>query len=441
MIYASKYLYPLLMIFLSGLASLTLSACGGDEAEVSNPTPVLVTVVFATEAPTATAAVAQTTPTATEAVAEVGFGASTAEPGSVLLAADRPADVNPLTGLKVDDPALLQRRPLMVRVGNDPGARPQVSLNEADLVYEEIVEWWVTRFTAVYLSHDPQTIAPIRSARLINLQLAPQYQAALAHSGGSDPVRWELSQSEIVNLDEFFVPEPYFYRPNEGWQTRLAFDAQAGRDYLDGEGLDGQIKLRGFVFTDNLELDKLPKQAVIDAEEVTIPYPRQTSLAEWSYDPQSGKYVRSTTGELMLDFNGDQITAANVIIYFAEHQETDIVEDSNGATSVRIIVNGRGAAWIARDGKLLKANWDTDGQETPMFIFDDGQPAPLKPGNSWIEVVPLDYEIEIDGVAQGIKDPAEAPVDIEAVSENPTATPRTTLTPIGARPAATPDSP
>jgi hypothetical protein len=441
MAYGSKYLYPLLIIFLSGFASLTLSACGGDETEVSNPTPVLATVVFATEAPAATPTAIKTTPTSTGAVAEVGFGVATVEPGSALLPADRPADINPLTGLKVDDPALLQRRPLMVRVGNDPGARPQVSLNEADMVYEEIVEWWVTRFTAIYLSRDPEMIAPIRSARLINLQLAPQYQAALAHSGGSDPVRWELSQSEIVNLDEFFVPQPYFYRPNEGWQTRLAFDAQAGRDYLDGEGLDSKIKLQGFVFTEKLDLATLPEQAIDDAGEVIIPYPRQTSQARWSYDRQSGKYVRFTTGEPMLDFSGDQIMAANVIVYFAEHQETDIVEDSNGATSIRIMVNGRGAAWLARDGKLLKGNWETEGQETPRFIFDDGQPMPLKPGNSWVQVVPLDYQIEIDGVTQGLEEPAGAPTNIEAVSENATATPRPTLTPIGARPAATPKSP
>jgi hypothetical protein len=112
----------------------------------------------------------------------------------------------------------------MVRVGNDPEARPQVALNQADIVYEELVEGWITRFTAIYLSQDPATIAPVRSARLINLQLTPQYQGALANSGGSDEVRWELSQSDLVNLDEFFVPQPYFYRENEGWQTRLAFE-------------------------------------------------------------------------------------------------------------------------------------------------------------------------------------------------------------------------
>jgi hypothetical protein len=420
---------------------IILTACAGDETEVSNPTPVLATVVFATEAPAPTATTIQVTATATEApVAGVGFSEGAAETAdTVSLPTNRPAGVNPLTGLKVDDPTLLQRRPIMVRIGNDPGARPQVGLNEADMVYEEIVEWWITRFTAIYLSRDPETIAPIRSARLINLQLAPQYQAALANSGGSDPVRWELSQLDIVNLDEFFVPAPYFYRPNEGWQTRLAFDAKAGRDYLTGEGLDSQIKLRGFVFDEKLDLNSLPEAAIGDAKDVIIPYPRQTSEAKWTYDPTSGAYLRFTTGEPFLDFNGDQIHAANVIIYFADHQETDIVEDSNGATSIRIMINGRGAAWLLRDGKILKGNWETQGRETPMFIFDDGQSMPLKPGNTWVQVVPLDYLIDIDGVAQGSL--PGSPAQIEAVTENPTTAPSPTLTPIGARPAATPKSP
>jgi hypothetical protein len=342
--------------------------------------------------------------------------------------------VNPLTGLKADDAALLKRRPLMVRVGNDPGARPQVALNEADMVYEEIVEWWVTRFTAIYLSKDPEMIAPIRSARLINIQLGPQYQGALLNSGGSDPVRWELSQTDMVNLDEFFVPQPYFYRPNEGWQTRLAVDATVARDYLDSQGLEGEVKLRGFDFSEKLELKDIPPDWVGDAQEVIIPYPRQTSQAEWVYDPQSGRYLRSTVGEPMLDFNGDQISAANVIIYFAEHQETDIVEDSNGATSIRIIITGLGSAWLIRDGKILKGNWQTDGRDTPMFTFNNGQPLPFKPGNTWVQVVPLEYEITIDGASHARIGGAEAG---DEAGETTTPAPSPTLTPIGARPVAT----
>jgi hypothetical protein len=330
----------------------------------------------------------------------------------------------------------------MVRVGNDPGIQ-QVGLEKADMVYEEIVEWWVTRFTAIYLSQDPEMIAPIRSARLINLQLGPQYQGALANSGGSDQVRWELSQSDLVNLDEFFSPQPYFYRENEGWQTRLAFDAGVAREYMEAEDLEADAKLRGFGFSPKLEVNDLPQEAVGQAQEVIIPYPQQTSEVKWEYDPKSGLYLRWKTGEPMEDFDGNQLAAANIVIYFAEHQETDIVEDSNGATSIRIIINGLGTAWLLRDGQILKGNWETNGRQTPNFIFNDGRPMPFKPGNTWVEVVPLDFEIEIDGVAHerlsdaagqatsGSSEPAE-----EATDE-PDATATLTPTPIGARPQST----
>ncbi|MBI1877355.1 MAG: DUF3048 domain-containing protein [Chloroflexi bacterium] len=433
------------LLFLS-LTLLAVTACVGETPLQPTPTRELEVVVFATEAPTPTpmATIAATA----AATATVGFGVSTAVPaaassGDQTAPINRPPDVNPLTGLKVTDPAMLKRRPIMVRIGNDPGVQ-QVSLEKADIVYEEIVEWWVTRFTAIYLSQDPEIIAPIRSARLINLQLVPQYQGALANSGGSDQVRWELSQSDLVNLDEFFSPQPYFYRENEGWQTRLAFDAATAREYMKDEDLEADVKLHGFVFNPKLEVSDLPKEAVGDAEEVIIPYPQQTSEVKWAYDPASGAYLRWKTGEPMNDFDGKQLAATNVIIYFAEHEDTDIVEDSNGATSIRIIVNGLGTAWLLRDGKILKGNWETNGRETPNFIFNDGRPMPLKPGNTWVEVVPVEDEIEIDGVAHERLSDASGKATSgggeaeEEPTDEPDATASPTPTPIGARPAATP---
>jgi hypothetical protein len=272
-------------------------------------------------------------------------------------------------------------------VGNDPGARPQVGLSAADLVYEEIVEWWVTRYTAVYLSQAPEMVAPIRSARLINTQLTQQYDAALVNSGGSDGVRWELSQLPIVNLDEYFWPKPYFYRENQGWQTRLAVDVAAAHQLMDREAMSAVGPLRGFTFSDE-PLGGDP------GETIFIPYPKQTSPVEWRYDSGSGRYLRWVNGEPMVDFaNNRQITAANVIVYYADHLPTDIVEDSRGATSIRIIVNGEGRAQIFRDGVVIDGLWRTEGTQTPEFAFPNGEPVPLKRGNSWIEVVPTDYEV------------------------------------------------
>jgi LysM repeat protein len=301
----------------------------------------------------------------------------------------RPPNINPLTGLPVDDPAQLQRRPLMVRIGNDPAARPQVGLNSADMVYEEITEWWVTRFTAIFLSETPTTVAPIRSARLINIQLVPQYQGALAHSGGSDAVRWEISQAPIANLDEYYNRSIYFYRPNEGWQTRLAINTEVAREYMAANDLDAPVALHGFLFSDIIEEGE-------PAENIFIAYPRTTSFTQWHYDAASGQYLRFVNDLPLVDYYDGHVSADNVIIYFAEHQETEIVEDTNGATSIRIIVNGRGLAWFFRDGKLNKGYWETDGARTPYFAYEDGRPYPLKPGRTWVEVVPTYFTIGLN---------------------------------------------
>jgi hypothetical protein len=307
--------------------------------------------------------------------------------------------INPLTGLPVPDPSVLKRRPLMVRIGNDVGARPQRGLDEADMVYEEITEWWITRFSAIFLSQTPEVVGPIRSARLISVQLAPQYGAALAHSGGSDPVRWEISQAPVTNLDQFFNPDPYEHLPNEGWQTRAIFKPPVARAYMLKKGLEATVPLQGFLFSDTIA-DGEP------GENIYIYYPRSTSFTEWHYDAASGKYLRWIIGQPLMDaIDGKQINAANVIVYFAEHQDTDIIEDSNGATSVRIIVNGRGPAWFFRDGKLNKGFWETDGTRTPFFTYEDGRPYSLKPGNTWVEVVPPYYTIGLNSADEASSGP------------------------------------
>lgn len=424
------------------IIGLLLAACAG-ETPPPPPTPTLtpVVVVFATEEPPTPTPSPAATPTPSplpSPAPTVGVGAdSQRTPAPSSLPTNRPPDINPLTGLKVEAPATLQRRPLMVRIGNDLAARPQVALDKADIVYEEITEWWITRFTAIYLTEDPEIIAPIRSARLINLQLTTQYDGVLVSSGGSDGVRWELSESDIINLDEFFVPDPFFYREDESWLTRLAFDATAAREYLAEEGLEQDAALRGFVFSPELDLDNLPPDAVGEANSVNLPYPPATSATTWTYDPASGQYLRYIVDEPLTNYEGEQITASNVIIYFADHQPTDIVEDSNGATSIRIIINGVGTAWLLRDGKVLKGNWKTDGFHTPEFIFNDGSPMPLKPGQSWVELLPLEYSVEIDGIIQTrLGEEAE---ETPTTTAEPTATgPTPTFTPIGSRPTVTP---
>jgi len=394
-------------ILVSILLVILSSACGGGDATdeggaTQSSTRSLEVVIFATQ-PSATPTILPTKtplPTAlpledatTPTVLSDSISITPSPSPSPTPSLQRAENENPLTGLTVNDPAVLKRPPLHVRIGNDPQARPQVNLSQADLVYEEIVEWWTTRLTAVYYSQSPEMVAPVRSARLINGQLTQQYNAVLANSGGSDGVRWELSQLPIINLDEYFHPKPYFYREGEPWQRRLAVNIALAYEYLADQGMETTVSLRGFAF------DPTPPPGGDLAETIYIDYPAKESKALWRFNPDTGEYERYAGGEPMIDAATNKIISVpNVIVYFAEHSRTDIVEDSTGATSVRIEANGEGDAWIFRDRTLLKGHWRTDGSQTPEFIDAAGDPIPLHPGRSWIQVVPTDYEILVNEV-------------------------------------------
>lgn len=384
------------VIIVGFLLILTFGACsrGGSQAPEAQPTTRMEVVVFST--PTEAAVPPTNTPLPTPRPIE-----PTVTPTPVIAASPTPTPTpgstraeneNPLTGLIVDDPAVLKHRPVHVRIGNDPQARPQFNLSQADIVYEEIVEWWITRLTAIYYGQEPEMVGPVRSARLINGQLTQQYQAALVNSGGSDEVRWELSQLPIVNLDEYFHPKPYSYREGEPWQRRLVVNVAEAHTYMESKNMDGAVNLRGFVF-DPTPVNGNP------AESIYIDYPAQSSKVLWRFNADTGEYERYEAGEPFIDAATQKIISVpNVIIYFAEHSETDIVEDSTGATSVRIDINGEGKAWIFRDRTLLEGRWRTDGFQTPEFIDFEGKPIPLRPGRSWIQVVPTDYEILVNQI-------------------------------------------
>jgi len=72
-----------------------------------------------------------------------------------------PADVDPLTGQKVTNPALLQRRPMVIKVQNLPRTgRPQWGLSLADIVFEYYTEEGTTRFAAVFYGNDASMVGP-----------------------------------------------------------------------------------------------------------------------------------------------------------------------------------------------------------------------------------------------------------------------------------------
>lgn len=330
----------------------------------------------------------------------------------------RPANVNPLTGLSVDS-ALLQRRPLLVRIGNDEKVRSsywQAGLNSADLVFEELIDvlggaYANTRYTAVYLSSDPPLIGPVRSGRIVNFQLVPMLDGALVHAGASDGTRWLFSVSPMTNLDEFWNQPAYCYEKSHGYQGRLYTTGPRLREWLIKKGWEKPTQLYGFSFAGNAPTGLSASTIAL----TKAPWPKWAQV-EWRYDASKGVYLRYASGTAQID-NSYQVTAkwgngadcissgpvvktqdaaGNVVVLYAKHEKTDIVEDSNNAVSVHIFLTGQGDANFFRDGIMVKGKWMRQSeQEFFSFLDASGNPYSLKPGNTWFEIVPTGYALDV----------------------------------------------
>ncbi len=89
-----------------------------------------------------------------------------------------PESAFPLTGVETDDP--LEDRPVVsVKIENTPSARPQAGLDRADIVFEQIVEGGVTRFTALFPSDLPEEVGPTRSGRLVDVPILEPWHSIL----------------------------------------------------------------------------------------------------------------------------------------------------------------------------------------------------------------------------------------------------------------------
>jgi len=384
-------------------AALILVACG---AQV--PTP--------TAAPTARLTVV---PTSEPTIVPVGdplipvFGSFPPVP-----IPERPANFNPLTGLSAE-PAPLQRRPLLVRIGNDERVRTslwQAGISSADMVFEELIDqlgsqYANTRFTAVFLSNDVPLVGPVRSGRLINLQLVPMFDGALVNAGASDGVRWLFSQTPMINLDEYFNMPAYCYNQPHGYQGRLYTTVPRLRQWIAEKGLEKPVPLYGFEFS-----NVPPAGQRVDSIGISeTPWPKWAAV-EWRYDPNTQKYLRFVTGSPHVDnsysvtakwgnaadcitASGEtrtQVTASNVVVLYAEHEPTTIVEDSNNALSVYINLVGQGDVDIFRDGIQIHGKWQRNSvQEFFTFVDESGKIIPLKPGNTWFEIVPIGYILNL----------------------------------------------
>ena len=108
----------------------------------------------------------------------------------------------PLTGLPDPGGASHSRPVLSVKVENTSFARPQAGIEQADVLYEEVVEGGITRFVAMFNSEVPPVIGPVRSVRAEDPDIVWPVGGIFAYSGGA-PVNVDaINAAPVKAVDE-----------------------------------------------------------------------------------------------------------------------------------------------------------------------------------------------------------------------------------------------
>ena len=376
----------------AGFLCVLLSACGMVSSIVNpaTPTPAPTNTPLPTRTP-ATALTPTVTPSPTSPLAypPEGYGPS-----------NFPANIDPLTGLKVSDPALLDRRPLLIKVSNLPrNIRPQWGLSFADNVFEYYTEEGTTRFAAVFYGQDATRVGPIRSARFFDNHLIAMYKANFAFGSADYRVRnllFNQSYSDRLVIESSCPPMCRF-EPNGA--NALVTNTSDLTNYINSRkvpGGNGRQNLDGLLFRYQ------PPAGGTPANRVFVRY-SSAIYNRWDYDTASGTYLRFSDKQNDLQggqnevyqaltdrSTGQQIAADNLLVLYVPHSYY-----SRTPEIVDIVMSGPGKAVLFRDGQAYSLTWQRPATNRLFnLVTSDGQAFPLKPGNTFIEIVGASTRLE-----------------------------------------------
>lgn len=282
----------------------------------------------------------------------------------------------PLTGRRVDADAV-DRPVLAVKVDNAPTARPQAGLQHADVVMVQPIEA-ATRFIALYHATDPGRLGPVRSGRFVDAELLPPFDPLLAMSGAAEPVRealrraglplYETGSAGAWDIDESRrAPHQVFLEPAALWEVG------------QGRGVPPADPVWAF--------DEAVPGRAERVERAAWRYPAATAVV-WRWDGRERRWVRSQDGRAQRTVDGTRVGADNVVV----------LRVPRGPDHTRPIeVVGAGELTLLRDGRRLTGTWRKPSRGAHFAWRDDeGEPLSLRPGTTWIELVPAHATVTVD---------------------------------------------
>lgn len=357
-------------------ATLVAAACsGGDDAAVVVPADEPAEEATSVETTAVATTIAETTTTEAlpmETLPDITTTTIVGEPEFRI----------PLLGTIVDSADAYPDRPaLAVKIPNNSKALPQTGLNEADIVYEEIVNDRITRFAAVFHSQGSEPVGPIRSGRAQDIDLLSNLNGPLyAWSGGNDGVTRLVRASTFVDLDGRYT-SGYYRRDGRGGAPHNLFSSTESLWSHTPDDFTTPVPVFPYL---------LPGETITGDPGTSVEITLDSVDALWGWDPNRGSYFRWQEGDPHMTELTGQVSTENVVIMFVNY-----VSGVVDARSPEAQTTGTGRVIVLAEGVAREGIWTRpDKYSAWEFYTDDSRTTriPLTPGRTWVELPRNDPE-------------------------------------------------
>jgi peptidoglycan hydrolase-like protein with peptidoglycan-binding domain len=298
---------------------------------------------------------------------------------------------SPVNGLKMEGSA---NNKIVIGIKNDNNvrARPQSGPQNADAVFEVLVEGGMTRFINIFYESDTSYHGPIRSARPTDPTVLRPLDGVLVASGATGGL--------IPEILDMGVPVITDRRPE---YFRISSRKAPHNLYADTYKLKSLAIAKGYKKSENPQplfpWGNPNISTWANGKSIKLKFSSQTSTT-WTWN--GSNYVRtyydayrgSSSGIAHNWINEDgstgEIAFKTVIALFCEPYVHPLQ-----LPSVKTV--GEGRAVIMHGGKMMDVRWKRGSNLDPFHIVDsNGNTMYIPPGKPWISLVPSTFSPTFD---------------------------------------------
>jgi len=274
---------------------------------------------------------------------------------------------SPFTGEHVSS----LRRELIFKIDNVAQARPPTGLRQADIVYLLPVDGGLSRIMAVFSSHVPPIVGPVRSARQEDIELLRQFgKPAFAFSGAQPHLLPVVEHARIVDLYSGIVGG-YFRDLRRIAPYNLY--ARTKRLLAEAKGA-GKARDIGFRFGS-------PPAGGKPASVYHVTYPAAAFTFRWS--AAQHRWLVWMDGKAATAAKGGQLGGRTVVVQYVK-VGTSVFREL-GVRPPYANTVGSGTAVVLREGREYHVHWSrptADGGTT--FTLHNGKRMLFARGQVWV---------------------------------------------------------